>query len=332
MVKSKVSVIVPIYKVERFIERCVVSLMEQTLDEVEYIFVDDASPDGSVKILHEVIARYPNRAQNIKIITHSENKGLPAARNTGLAEVTGEYVFHCDSDDSVELEMLETLYAKAKSEDADIVWCDFYMDYGNRLDYCRMFKPDNIDEIQRLKSYLSYGWNVLWNMIVKKDIYKDNKIRGYEGFSFTEDFGVTARLLFYAKKVVYVPQALYFYNRTNQSSIVYQELSSKKRAQMINDEITICSNIISFYKQKGVYDFIKQEMLWRILKAKRGWLYDSKKWIEYNNLYPESNSYIKNNPFCSKKDMLCQFLIINKYLRPLLYIIKLIDKIYRKLR
>ena len=101
---------------------------------------------------------------------------------------------------------------------------------------------------------------------------------------------------------------------------------------MINDEITICSNIISFYKQKGVYDFIKQEMLWRILKAKRGWLYDSKKWIEYNNLYPESNSYIKNNPFCSKKDMLCQFLIINKYLRPLLYIIKLIDKIYRKLR
>ena len=109
----KVSVIIPIYNVELFIERCVVSLMEQTLEEVELIFVDDASPDGSVNILREVVGRYPSRKDCVKIITHSENKGLPAARNTGLAEATGEYIFYCDSDDFVELDLLESLYNKA---------------------------------------------------------------------------------------------------------------------------------------------------------------------------------------------------------------------------
>ena len=108
----KVSVIVPIYNVERFIERCVKSLMEQTLQDVEYIFVDDAATDNSMKILAATLSIYSD--QNIRILVHQENKGLPAARNTGLAVATGEYVFHCDSDDYMEKDMLEALYKKAK--------------------------------------------------------------------------------------------------------------------------------------------------------------------------------------------------------------------------
>ena len=103
----KVSVIIPIYKVEAFIERCAATLMEQTLPEVEYIFVDDATSDNSIDVLEEVIARYPQRKGQVRIVHNAENKGLPAARNTGLALATGEYIFHCDSDDYVEPSMLE---------------------------------------------------------------------------------------------------------------------------------------------------------------------------------------------------------------------------------
>lgn len=98
---AKVSVIVPIYNVSRFIKRCVESLFNQTLDDVEFIFVNDCTPDDSIDILKKVIADYPDR--NTMIINHEVNKGLPAARNTGLKAASGDYIFHCDSDDLLSL-------------------------------------------------------------------------------------------------------------------------------------------------------------------------------------------------------------------------------------
>ena len=133
----KVSVIIPIYNVSRFIERCACSLMQQTLNEVEYIFVNDATPDNSMELLRGVIARYPARAAQVKIVEHEHNKGLPAARNTGLAAATGEYIFHCDSDDFVEPEMLEHLYNAAKEKDADIVWCDWFLTFARNERYMK---------------------------------------------------------------------------------------------------------------------------------------------------------------------------------------------------
>ena len=117
----KVSVIIPIYGVEKFIGRCAKTLMQQTLKEVEYIFVNDATPDCSMKVLQEVLARYPERQNSVVVAVHETNKGLPAARNTGLQMAQGEYIFHCDSDDFVEPDMLETLYTEAVMHRADIV-------------------------------------------------------------------------------------------------------------------------------------------------------------------------------------------------------------------
>ena len=127
MEKSKVSVIIPIYKVEKFIERCVHSLMGQTLQEVEYIFVDDATPDKSIEVLKKCLTLYPNR--KAVVLHHSQNQGLPAARNTGLVAATGEYIYHCDSDDFVEVNMLEKLYQKAKETEAEMVWCDWCLSF-----------------------------------------------------------------------------------------------------------------------------------------------------------------------------------------------------------
>ena len=108
-----VSVIVPIYGVEPYIEKCARSLFEQSLENMEFIFVNDCTPDKSVEILRQVIEDYPRRYLQIQIIEHEENRGLAMARNSGLLIAKGEYIIHCDSDDWVELDMYEEMYEKA---------------------------------------------------------------------------------------------------------------------------------------------------------------------------------------------------------------------------
>ena len=94
--KPPVSVIIPIYNVEKYIERCVRSLMEQTLNDIEYIFVNDCTPDRSIEILQRTIAEYPQRKKYIQILTHDRNRGSACARNNGVKAATGEYIIHCD--------------------------------------------------------------------------------------------------------------------------------------------------------------------------------------------------------------------------------------------
>ncbi len=125
-----ISVIIPVYRVEAYIERCVRSLMEQTLDEVEYIFVDDCSPDKSVSVLERVLKDYPLRQGQTHILRHATNRGLPAARNTGLDAAIGDYIFHCDSDDYLETDALQAMYDTAQKANAEIVYSDWYLTYG----------------------------------------------------------------------------------------------------------------------------------------------------------------------------------------------------------
>lgn len=211
----KVSVIIPVYKVEKFVERCVRSLMEQTMDGIEYIFVDDASPDDSILILHKVLVDYPERSEHVKILVHSENKGLPAARNTGLAVAKGEYVFHCDSDDFVEKDLLSTLYEVACCEKADIVWSDYYVSYPNNERYMRQPSYDTPEAALKGMLHGRMKYNV-WNKLVKRSLYTEHDITFPTGYAMGED--MTMMFLFsYAHKVAYVGKALYHYVSNNAS-------------------------------------------------------------------------------------------------------------------
>ena len=109
---TKVSVIVPIYNVEKYFERCICSLFQQTLVDVEFIFIDDASCDDSINILYKYIKSFPSK--RVTIVKHKSNQGLAAARNSGLNVAIGEYIFNCDSDDWLENNALEELYNIAK--------------------------------------------------------------------------------------------------------------------------------------------------------------------------------------------------------------------------
>ncbi len=130
----KISVIIPVYNVAPYIEQCVRSLMEQTQQDVEYVFVDDCTPDDSMKILCRVLEDYPDRKMQVKILHNKTNRGASLTRRAGLGACTGEYIICVDADDYVAPNYLEMLYDKAVKEKADIVWCDFFRQYGRGVE------------------------------------------------------------------------------------------------------------------------------------------------------------------------------------------------------
>ena len=297
----KVSVIIPIYKVEAFIERCATTLMEQTLCDVEYIFVDDATPDNSIKILEDVIARYPHRKDQIHIVHHTENKGLPAARNTGLALATGEYIFHCDSDDYVEPSMLEDMYSTAKEQDADIVWCDWYLTFAQNERY--MKQPSFDAPMEALKAMLSgeMKYNV-WNKLVRRSLYTDNDIQFPAGYGMGEDMTMI-RLFACAQKVEYVPQAFYHYVKLNGDA--FTNTFSDKHLQDIKYNVDKTATYLydklgnsivpylSFFKLNVKYTFIISDKL-GMYKLWREW-------------YPEANDFIWENKTFSLRNKILQY-------------------------
>ncbi len=299
--QTKVSVIIPIYRVEAFIERCATTLMKQTLREVEYIFVDDATPDNSISILEEVIARYPHRKEQIHIVRHAENKGLPAARNTGLALATGEYIFHCDSDDYVEPSMLEEMYNTAKEQDADIVWCDWCLTFAQNERY--MKQPSFDTPIEALKAMLSGAmkYNV-WNKLVKRNLFFDNNIQFPAGYGMGED--MTMMMLFAnANRVTYLPKAFYHYVKLNTGA--FSQIYSARHLQELKHNVSC----ISDYMQTKYGNALEKELAFFKLEAKFPFLIsdDSKKYKLWQEWYPEANSYILENSNVSPRSRWLQW-------------------------
>lgn len=259
----KVSVIVPIYKVENYIERCARSLFEQTLDEIEYIFVDDCSPDKSIQVLKNIVEEYPHRLPNVRILKHVENMGLTAARNTGLGAATGEYVAHCDSDDWVEVDMYEKLYSYAVNEGAEIAICDFYMEFGDQSKPYHTIDNSN-SKSENLRRFIITGWPVIWNILAKRSLYYENNLKSPEHITYCEDFYLAVRLIYYAKKIAKINECLHHYNRVNTTSLL-NDLSVKS----IAEEYACNVETYNFFQQHNDYGTFEQEMSWRILRCQK---------------------------------------------------------------
>lgn len=294
LMDAKVSVIVPIYNVERFVQRCVRSLMEQTLQEVEFVFVDDATPDNSLQVLEKTLIEYPHRKGSIKIVHHPFNQGLPAARNTGLEASDGEYIFHCDSDDYVEADMLEVLYGEARRNDADIVWCDWFLTFGKRERY--MKQPDYATPLEAVKAMLggSMKFNV-WNKLVKRELYQKNGIAFPAGHSMGEDMTMILPFLF-AKRVKYVPRAFYHYVKTNPGA--FTQSHSAKHLDDLQYNANRIENVL-----RGMYgtafdkeiSFLKLEIKFPLLIMGSR----AEQYRQWKDLYPEANRYISQNTYIS---------------------------------
>lgn len=215
-----VSVIVPIYNVSRYIEKSLVSLFSQTHNSIEYIFVDDCTPDNSIEILHKVIEKFPERKNAIKVIRHEKNKGLAAARITGITNASGEYIQHVDSDDFVDVNMIERMIKNARDNNSDIVVCDIWIEWLNkRKEVSQKF----VSKEQYLVDILeSEALPAVFNKLVKKRIYTDNNIFPIEGINVGEDLAVTPRLIYHADIITKVNEALYYYVQYNTGSYTKQ--------------------------------------------------------------------------------------------------------------
>lgn len=298
----KISIIVPIYNIEPFIIRCAQSLMEQTLADVEYIFVDDATPDDSIKVLQGVINQYPDRKNQCRIIHHKQNLGLPAARNTGLAVAQGEYIFHCDSDDFVEPDMLEQLYGKAIETDADIVWCDWWLSFAKNERY--MKQPEYPTAIEALTGMLSgmMKYNV-WNKLIRRSLYEENGISFPAGYGMGEDMTIM-RLFARASKVAYLPKAFYHYVQLNTRA--FCKTYSNRHLEELRHNVSLLLSDL-----QGLFgDQLKKEMAFFKLNVKFPFLIsdDPAKYNLWKNWYPEANRYILKNKRLSLRSRYVQWL------------------------
>ena len=212
-----VSIAIPIYNVSKYIEICAHSLFAQTFKNIEYIFVDDCTPDNSIDILKKVITLYPNRKKSIHIIHHEQNKGLAAARNTALDNAHGKYILHVDSDDYIELDAIEILYKKAIEDKADIIICDYYAEWSNKKKWIKQkFHPNNIEFLKQILNAETASFHA--NKFIKRNLYVDNQLRMYEGLNYGEDFSMTTRLVYCANKISKIDKPLYHYIQTNTSA------------------------------------------------------------------------------------------------------------------
>ena len=287
----KVSVIVPVYGVEKFVEHCTVSLMDQTLDGVEYIFVDDCTPDGSVGIIRNVISRYPDK--DVRIVSHSVNRGLPAARNTGISLANGEYIFHCDSDDYLEPEMLEKMYGAAKDNDADYVWCDWFLTFRQKERI--MNEPHFSKPLGYLKGMLAgrAKYNV-WNKLVRKSLYDGNSVRFPEAHSMGEDMTMIC-LAACSTNVVHIPLPLYHYVKREGEAFT----NSLSEAKLIDIRYNI-NNTVAFLERR-LGSSIAEYIAYFKLSSKFPFLMsdDQNQYRLWSEWYPEADSYIWKNPQAS---------------------------------
>lgn len=208
MIKPKVSVTVPIYNTAKYLSKCLDSLLNQTLKDIEFILVNDGSTDGSGEICDE----YASKDSRFRVI-HKANGGLASARQAGLDAANGEYVIVCDSDDWVHPEIYERLYYAAISKSADISVCGFYSEYsdGKSIRCQTIFEEkngvvDNVDFIRR-------GANTSWIKLIKKSLFDRAEAYYEPGINLSEDALIIYKLLKTNPIIVQIQENLYHYRR-----------------------------------------------------------------------------------------------------------------------
>ncbi len=286
MVAPKVSVIVPFYKVEKYIEKCASSLLQQTLDDMEFIFVDDCGEDNSANILKKVIEQYSNR--DVKVVKMERNSGVSAARACGIEMAHGEYIGFCDSDDWMESDMYRTLYNEAINVHADIVGCGFVEHKEGRETFIQFDEEEDKEEKIFSSNHFGSVYGALWNKIVRRKFFIEHNEHLGKGLSMWEDSLTLIPLRLKSNKSVFLSPCLYHYNVNENSNTM--KFSMKK----VNDSIEATKRLEKYFQQEGYYtesalliNFLKinaKEVLLRFPTQENLQL--------WRNTFPESQSAI----------------------------------------
>lgn len=286
----KVSVCIPVYKVEPYIQKCTQSLLNQTIDSLELIFVDDASPDRSIEIVENEVAEYrkshldTNVIRKIKIIRFAENHGVSAARKAAINAATGEYIIHCDPDDWVEQAAYDTMYNQGRKENSDVIMCGVQI---HRVDnICETYFPERgllkQDIIKKTLNRDGCIYTSLWAKMFKTSIQQQALDHIDESIYIGEDIRINIIALSVCSKFSCIESIFYHYVRR------------------IDSLITTCYNKKSILSEIANYNFyslfLPFEYQDQIMNNKKRIFYESilhnsLSNNEYQNLFPEIRKF-----------------------------------------
>lgn len=203
----EISIIVPIYKAEAYLNRCIDSILSQTFKDFELLLIDDGSPDKSGEICDE----YSKRDIRVRVI-HKKNGGVSSARQLGIEQAKGNYTIHADPDDWIEPNMLRDMHEVIIREQADLVIADFWIEKPNKTEYCKQ-RPNSLNHIQILKDLFQQLHGSCCNKLIKSACYKKYDIRFPEKLNYCEDVIFWVQLLQHPLKITYLPNAYYYYDK-----------------------------------------------------------------------------------------------------------------------
>lgn len=323
----QVSVIVPVYNVAPYIEECAESLFKQTLSNIEYIFIDDASTDNSLDLLKKIINKYPEREKFVKVIRHESNKGISFTRQEGVDLASGEWVIHCDSDDFLPYNAYETLLKEGRSDNYDIIIGSFNF-FGKGIKG-KLVKYENetlsneelFNRLSGLKKNIIIG--TLWNKLIKRELY--NNIRFPDNVSYCEDVFVLFEILALKSNLrISITQDIIYNYRLRDNSLICNV--NKKNSEDVSNLIKLLQELKSksLVECENAFNSKIISLLFRLIKTN----------FPINELYLDYYQYrkfIKLNKEINFLEKLHLFFALNGHIK-LAYFTKGIYKYMKNLK
>lgn len=253
--KPSLSIIVPVYNVENYIEQCARSLLEQTLNDIEYIFIDDCSIDNSFTILQEIINEYPHRKSNVRLLRNSENMGVARTREKGILMSTGQYINTCDSDDWYDLEMFQSMLDIARSQNSKLVISDMQQHDANGETHILRAYEKNDDLISSLLRGKTIPF--INTSIFSRDILT-NPLFSFPVSDMGDDMLLSIELAFFFDHPIYIPCHYYHYRYNPQS--ITKSISFDSYIHRTTGLYNNAQQIFNFLKIVNVYEKYSQQV------------------------------------------------------------------------
>lgn len=309
MESMTVSVIIPVYNASATLGACLDSLNRQTIQRFELLFIDDSSTDRSLDILMSYAEQYSTGDFVVKVLRHERNRGVAAARNTGLEYATGEYVYYVDADDFIEPDTLECLLKEAQEKELDIVGHEWFLTFKSDERYMKQPLFVTPDEALRQMMCGVMRWN-LWLFLVRRSLYVENNIRFIEGMNMGEDMMVMMKLFACAKRVTIINRAFYHYGQSNSGSLT--KTYSAEHIRQVTNNVQEAERFISASSYAGLLsEFIP--LLKLNIKLPLLITDDESRYRQWTEWFPEANGYVMKNKRLPLRMRLLQLAAVKRY-------------------
>lgn len=290
-----ISIIVPVFNAEKYLNKCIQSILGQTYSNIELLLIDDGSTDSSGAICDN----YGSQDSRVRVF-HKLNEGVSVARNWGLDNAKGEWITFVDSDDWIDADMYEQMYNAAMQKKADMVSCDLLMEHK---DYSRILSCNNKYDDHKLMYDclvpISVEYFAMWNKLVSREVYDRGRIKASIGLNMWEDVELMTKIRYFSKSSCVINKPYYHYNKTNENSIT----NSLKLINQVEGQIQRVKQIELFFSQQGELPKYKHFVSLLKFQAKKA-LFDNytQKWVD---TFPEAKwSLIKLRKHLSKRELI----------------------------